>query len=310
MEGSDSASHSHLHDRHVGRLCVLAAALLWSSCGLFARAPIFDDWPETQRGLLFAFWRAAFAALVLLPTVRRPRFRPMLVPLGLCFTLMNVTYLSAIILTTPANAIWLQAAAPWWVFLFSVVVFREPVIRRDLVPLAFGMAGVGTILACEIFAHPGQNLAGIACGVASGITYGGVVFFMGKLNTENASWLVALNHAIAAAVMFPFVVYLGLWPSPAQLLVLAAFGALQMALPYLLLIHGLRSIRAQEAVSIGLIEPVLMPLWTFLIWGVTAAWWTVLGGAFILTGLLYRYVFLDLRERGWKATGQPPKLGH
>jgi len=213
-------------------------------------------------------------------------------------------------LTTPANAIWLQSAAPWWVFLFSVVVFREPVVRRDLVPLAFGMAGVGTILAFEMLAHPGQNMGGIACGVASGISYGGVVFFMGKLNTENASWLVALNHAIAAAVMLPGVIYFGLWPSAAQLPVLVAFGVFQMAVPYLLLLRGLRSVRAQEAVSIGLIEPVLMPLWTFLIWGVTADWWTIVGGALILTGLLYRYVYLDFRERGWKGSGQPPKLGH
>lgn len=303
------SSHAN-PSRLAGRLYVLGAALMWSSCGLFARAPIFDDWPAAQRGLMLAFWRAAFAALVLLPTVRRPRFRPMLVPLAVCFTLMNVTYLSAIILTTPANAIWLQAASPWWVFLFSVVIFREPVVRRDLIPLAFGMAGVGAILVCEIAHHPGQNLAGIACGVASGITYGGVVFFMGKLNTENASWLVALNHAIAATALFPLVVYFGLWPSPFQLLVLAAFATLQMAVPYLLLIRGLRSIRAQEAVSIGLVEPVLMPLWTFLIWGIAADWWTVVGGALILTGLLYRYVFLDLRERGWRATGQPPKMGH
>ncbi len=306
----DVPSHHSHPSRLAGRLYVLGAALMWSSCGLFARAPVFDDWPATQRGLMLAFWRAAFAALVLLPTVRRPRFRPLLVPLGVCFTLMNVTYLSAIILTTPANAIWLQAASPWWVFLFSVVIFREPVVRRDLIPLAFGMAGVGVILACEIASHPGQNLAGIACGVASGITYGGVVFFMGKLNAENASWLVALNHAIAAAAMFPLVVYFGLWPSPFQLLVLAAFGTLQMAVPYLLLIRGLRSIRAQEAVSIGLIEPVLMPLWTFLIWGIAADWWTVVGGGLILTGLLYRYVFLDLRERGWRGSGQPPKMGH
>jgi len=97
MEVQDSVALSHRHDRMKGRLCVLGAVLMWSSCGLFARAPIFDDWPAMQRGVLLAFWRAAFAALVLLPTVRRPRFRPMLVPLGLCFALMNVTYLSAII---------------------------------------------------------------------------------------------------------------------------------------------------------------------------------------------------------------------
>ncbi|MHB8901292.1 MAG: DMT family transporter [Thermoguttaceae bacterium] len=276
-----------------GRLYVLAAALLWSLCGLFARAPVFDDWSVAQRGLLFAFWRAAFVAMVLLPTIRRPRFRSLLVPLTISFALMNATYLSAISLTTPANAIWLQSAAPWWVFIISVFVFREPVSRQDLVPLAFGMAGVGTILVFEIVAHPGQNLVGIACGIISGVAYGGVVFFMGKLNGENAPWLVALNHAVAAAVMFPLVVWFGLWPSPVELLVLAAFGVFQMAIPYVLLIHGLRSIRAQEAVSIGLIEPVLMPLWTWWIWGVSAAWWTILGGALILIGLLCRYVFFS-----------------
>ncbi len=277
-------------------MCVLGAALMWSSCGLFARAPLFDNWPSGQRGLMLAFWRTAFVALVLLPTVRRPRFHPLLLPLTVCFTLMNMTYLTAVILTTPANAIWLQSAAPWWVFLISVAVFREPIVRRDLVPLAFGMAGVGMILACEIVTHPGQNLTGISCGVAAGVAYGGVVFFMGKLSDENASWLVAVNHAVAALAMFPLVVYLGLWPSPIQLLVLAAFGVFQMAIPYLLLIHGLRSVRAQEAVSVGLIEPVLMPLWTFLIWGVTAAWWTILGGALILTGLICRYFLLDPRD--------------
>lgn len=280
----------------VGRLYIVAAALLWSTSGLFARAPLFEDWPEADRGPIFAFWRPLFAAMVLLPMVRRPRFRVWLMPLGLCFAGMNVTYLSAMVLTTPANAIWLQSAAPWWVFLFSVCVFREPIVRRDLIPLGFGMAGVATILCCESLHHPGQNLTGIACGAASGVFYGGVVLSMSRLGDENAFWLVALSHAVAAAVMLPWTFYWGRLPSPAQLAVLAAFGALQMALPYLLLSRGLRHVRAQEAVSIGLIEPVLMPTWTYLVWGVAADWWTIVGGALILIGLSYRYLLLERRR--------------
>lgn len=280
----------------VGRLYVVAAALLWSTSGLFARAPLFDDWPKMDRGPLFAFWRPLFAAMVLLPMIRRPRFRVWLVPLGSCFAAMNATYLTAMILTTPANAIWLQSAAPWWVFLASVCVFREPVVRRDLIPLGFGMAGVATILCCEMLNHSEQNLTGIACGAASGVFYAGVVFSLSRLSHENAFWLVALNHAVAAAVMLPWMLYLGRWPSLAQLAVLAAFGAFQMALPYLLLLRGLRRVRAQEAVSIGLVEPVLMPIWTYLVWGVAADWWTVVGGALILIGLSYRYLLLDSRH--------------
>ena len=49
-----------------------------------AKAPIFDDWPPEAKGVLMGFWRALFAGLVLVPTIRRPRWRPLLVPLEPC----------------------------------------------------------------------------------------------------------------------------------------------------------------------------------------------------------------------------------
>jgi len=129
--------------------------------------------------------------------------------------------------------------------------------------------------------------------VAAGVCYGGVVVCLRRLRGENPAWLIALNHAVAAAVLLPWVIYLNVWPSPAQLAVLAAFGVIKMAIPYIMLIRGLRSISSQEAVAIGLVEPVLMPLWVYIVWSETPAWWTLLGALFILTGLALRYVFLS-----------------
>src|SRR5437868_6821192 len=86
-----------------GRLLILLAAVLWSTSGLFAQAPTFNDWPLQQRGTLLAFWRTAFAALVLLPLVRRPRWRWGLVPFGLAFLAMNVTVVNALVLTSAAG---------------------------------------------------------------------------------------------------------------------------------------------------------------------------------------------------------------
>jgi drug/metabolite transporter (DMT)-like permease len=106
--------------------------------------------------------------------------------------------------------------------------------------------------------------------------------------------LVALNHAVAALALLPWILYVGQWPSPTQLVVLAAFGALQMAIPYTFMIRGLRSISTQEAVGIALIEPVLNPLWVFLLGLETPAWWTLVGAALILVGLLLRYVVWEL----------------
>jgi len=280
-----------------GRLWVLAAALLWSTSGLFAKAPIFDDWPVEIQGPLFAFWRAFFASLVLVPTIRRPRWNGYLVPLAIFFVAMNITYLIALTRTTAANAIWLQATAPWWVFLISVLLLREPIVRRDLMPLAFGFLGVGIILLFEVW---GQAQIGVLCGLGAGIGYAVVVLFMRQLRHENSAWLVALNHAVTAAVILPWVIYIGRWPSLGQLAVLAGFGAIQMGLPYTFMIRGLRSISSQEAIAIALVEPVLMPVWVFLVWHEQNRWWTVVGASLILLGLVLRYVVWELfaRRRG------------
>ena len=279
--------NQHTPSKLGGRLLVLGAALMWSSAGLFAKAPIFDDWDPATRGLLLAFWRAAFAAMLLAPLIRRPRWSILLVPMSLCFTLMCVTYLSALTLTTAANAIWLQNTAPAWVFMVSVLALREPIVRRDLIPLCFAVLGVGTIL---LFEAQGEALLGVACGIASGVTYGCVIVFTRLLRRHDAVWLVGLNHLVATALLLPWMLSLRIWPSPGQLAVLAAFGIFQMAIPYVLISRGLRAISSQEAVAIALLEPVLMPLWVFLVWGEVPAWWTILGAALILVGLVARYV--------------------
>jgi drug/metabolite transporter (DMT)-like permease len=271
--------------RH-GRWLILAAALLWSSSGLFAKATIFDDWPKESRGMILAFWRALFAGMLILPAVRRPHFRWAMAPMAVCFALMNATYLSAVVLTKAANAIWLQSTAPLWIFLAGAVFKTGDFNRRDLTPLACGLVGVATILAFEV---RGQGQAGIACGLASGVFYAGVVLSIRRLRDEDSAWLVAVNHLTAAVAMLPYVVYVGIWPSPVQLAVLAAFGFFQMGLPYLLFARGLRSISSQEASLITLLEPVLMPIWVYLAWSEQPDWWTLLGGGLILIGLLVRY---------------------
>lgn len=287
MNATRLSPPSNVPSKLAGRLWILAAALMWSSGGLFGKAPLWSDWPLADQGPLLAFWRAFFAAIVLVPTIRRPRWNGYLVPLAICFTAMNITYLFALTQTTAANAIWLQSTAPWWVFLTSLLLLREPIIRRDLVPLLFATLGVGIILFFEL---RGQDRFGVLCGLASGVTYAGVLMFMRQLRAENPSWLVALNHSVAALILLPWVLYIGRWPSSWQLLTLAGFGALQMGIPYTFLIRGLRSISSQEAVAILLIEPILNPLWVYLFYGNAPAAWTMAGAFLILCGLVIRYV--------------------
>jgi len=149
------------------RLFILAAAVLWSMSGFFAKAPIFDAWPKEVdgwpvRGPLLAFWRTSFASLILFPMVRRPRWTVKLIPTTLIFAAMSVTYLTAMTKTSAANAIWLQNTAPVWIFLVGVFVLGDFVHRRDWWLLGFALAGVGLILAFEL---RGQAIDGTLYGL-------------------------------------------------------------------------------------------------------------------------------------------------
>ena len=248
--------------------------------------------PANRAGILLAFWRALFAGLLVLPAVRRPRWNVRLAPMVIAFAAMNVLYLTAMTRTTGANAIWLQSTAPWWVFVFNCVILRHPVDRRDLLTLAFGVAGITLIL---YFESQGKSQVGIACGLGSAVAYAGVVLSLRSLRHENAIWLVALNHLFTAAVIAPFVIYADVWPTSRQLPMLAAFGFFQMALPYALFARGLKTLGSQEATGLGLLEPVLLPIWVLLAWGEVPAHWTLWGAGMILTGLLLRYTLAERR---------------
>jgi DME family drug/metabolite transporter len=277
-----------------GRLLIVLAAVLWSSSGLFAKAPLFGDWPSDVRGPLLAFWRALFAGLLLLPWVRGPRFTVQLIPLGALFTVMNVTYLSAMTLTTAANAIWLQCTAPWWVFLVGVVVLRQPFPTTERLPLVIGGAGLAIILWFQV---QGQDRWGVLLGLIAGLSYAGVVLSLRALRHYETVWIVAVAHLVTAAAIFPYVLYLDRWPSAGQLAVLAGFGIFQMGLPYVLFARGLRSITSQEATGIGLLEPILLPLWVYLVWNEEPAGSTLAGGSLILAGLALRYAVPFIKRR-------------
>src|SRR5262249_12399549 len=135
--------------------------------------------------------------------------------------------------------------------------------------------------------------------------YGGVVLSLRQLRTMESAWLTALNHLVTAIVLAPAALS-RLWSADAAALVpsgiqwpfLAGLGIVQIGLPYVLFARGRRRIRGHEATGIALIEPLLVPVWVYLAWGDKPAWWTLVGGGLILTGLAIRYLWREKEGGG------------
>ena len=280
------ADSTELNGRHteerVGRGFVLAAAVLWSTSGLFAALLPFT-------GLVLAFWRALFAGGLLLPLVRKPSFHWRLIPMLVAFVVMNYSFLTALVEGDAACTIWLQHTAPAWVVVLGLMLFGETPSRGDWMLLPWAMSGVGLILYFEL---QGESPFAVLMGLLSGVTYAVVVLSIRRLRDMDSQWLVSLNLLVTAAILAP--IALGAFgsgaaqkqPSGWEYLGLALFGLLQMGGPYVLFAKGLQRITSLQASSIVLIEPILVPVWVYFVRGDVPRPWTFVGAALILTGLV------------------------
>jgi drug/metabolite transporter (DMT)-like permease len=298
--------------RATARLGLFLASLLWSLGSAFMRLlrePLGLGLHEPElTALQIAFYRGLFGGLLMLLLVRRAEMavRPAMALMVVAFTAMSGLYLSALALGPAANAIFLQNTAPLWVFVFGVLVLRERGSARGWQTAALGAAGAAVIVAGNWPSDlpPRERHAQVQIlfmGVGSGAIYAIVVLFLRALRAHPAAWLVALNLLGTAGTLGLFVLVTGggagfaAWvtaPSPEQLAVLAVFGAVQMAVPYWLFARALRTVSSQEAAIITLVEPLLNPVWAYLLTPEkdTPNASMFCGGGLIFLALVWRYV--------------------
>jgi drug/metabolite transporter (DMT)-like permease len=183
--------------------------------------------------------------------------------------------------------------------------------------LIFGLAGLVVIVS------GGQALGGdlnvTLMGLGSGLTYACVILCLRALRAEAPQWLAVQNHLgsalclAAAMAIWNGTAYWVDWitaPTWRQLAFLAVFGSVQMGLPYWLFARGLRTVSPQEAGAITLLEPMLNPVWAYLISpereAPSSATWV--GGGLILGALAYRYLpgqKSRINHRGTEAQRRP-----
>jgi DME family drug/metabolite transporter len=272
---------------------IVLAAVLWSTSALFARAPVMNQWPPSERGMVLAFWRALFALAFVVPLVRSVNWRWSMLPMAACFVLMNGSYLSALVMGPPENAIWLQNLSPLWVAMLSGWWLREPLRLEDRRMLVWCIAGVLLILVMELSDASGW-IDGLAAFLAilSGMFYAGVILCLRHLRDCDAAWMATINLSATALFFLPFAI--GASPPSSQAWpYLIAFGMLQLGAPYWCFAKGLKSVSGTRASMLTLLEPILLPVWVYLAWGRTLdyrppSWWTWLGGGLILLGLISR----------------------
>jgi drug/metabolite transporter (DMT)-like permease len=273
--------------RH-GRLYIAVAALLWSSGGLAIKLV-----PLPAVGVVF--WRSLLAAIFLILVFRpsRERWRRASWTTGWIYAAMILSFVSATKMTTAANAIFLQYTAPLYVLLLAPVLLKEPFRRADAVTLAVALGGMSLFFVGKLGAG---TLEGNLVGVLSGVFFGGVVLFLRRDTSRDAMASVLLGNLLAALLALPF--SWGNLALDAKGLSLVLFlGVVQMGISYIFFVRGLSAVTAAEASLIGMLEPVLNPIWVFIGIGERPTPWAALGGAVVLCAVAGRTVWGAVRRK-------------
>lgn len=265
---------------------MVAAALLFSTGGAAVKAATLTSWQV-------ASLRCGVAALVLpllLPAARR-RWSPRIVPVALAYAGTLTCFVVATKWTTAANAIFLQSTAPLYVLCLAPWLLRERIRPRDLLFMA--LLGVGMTLFFVGVQVPSatapQPLAGNLVGMLAGLFWGLTVLGLRWLESSGdpaeaagrAGPAVLLGSLVTFAVCLP-----AAWPivdvSVTDIVAVVFLGVVQIALAYRLLTAGVRRLPALEVSLLLLLDPVLNPLWAWLLHGELPGPWAAAGCALIL----------------------------
>jgi drug/metabolite transporter (DMT)-like permease len=183
---------------------------------------------------------------------------------------------------------------------FARFVLHEPVRRRDLGflgALLFGMILFFGDADARFATAPDPvrgNVVAAASAVFWALTVGGLRRLERDGEKEGAAATLVLGNAFAFLFCLPFALPLGA-VSTSDGLLIAYLGIFQVGLAYVCLARGVRKVPGLEASFLLLLEPVLNPLWAWVVHGETPGPWTLAGGALVV-GAAALKPWLDARS--------------
>lgn len=271
------------------RLLVLAAAILFSTGGAIIKATSLTAWQVAS----FRSGIAALAIAAMLPGARRlPDRATWLV--GFVYALTMILFVVANKLTTAANAIYLQSTAPLYILLAAPVVLRERVKRADLWFMGALAIGLGAFLLGQDAPRataPDPRMGNLAA-LGSGLTWAGTVMglrWLSRRANDPQATQPSLVAGNVLACLLTLAVALPVDTLVTRDLVLLVFlGVFQIGLAYVCLASGINGVPALEASLLLLLEPVLNPVWAWLVHGEAPNQFALLGGGIILVATTVR----------------------
>lgn len=280
------------------RLSLLTTALLFSTGGAAIKAATLTSWQITCL-------RSAVAAVLLwLAAGRRVRVTRAVLIVGLAQAATLVSFVAANKLTTAANVVFFQGAAPLYIAILGPWLLGEHLPKRDYPVLAGIALGIVLLFLGPSAAAPTApnqalgNIIGAVSGASWALTVMGlrwVARHERRASTAAAGSATIVGNGLAFLICLPLALPFGTLATR-DLAVVGYLGIFQIGFSYLLLSRSLSHVTAVDASLLLLAEPAFSPVWAWLVHGETPGAWPLVGGALIVGSTTWK-TWRDARGR-------------
>ncbi|MFN0195048.1 MAG: DMT family transporter [Aestuariivirga sp.] len=299
MTPSNLAQESSIHASYrLGILLVAGSAITWSFGGAIAR------FIETGDSWAIVFWRSVFAAAFLIcfmllrdglrGTINL--FRDMGWPglgVSICFATASTSFVVALAHTTVANILLMQAGVPLLAAFMAWIFFGERIAISTMLAIAAVIAGVAVMVS--------ESFTGKVSPLGDGLALLITVMFAAATVITRRHRSVRMTPAVCLGTMIAAAASATLASSFAvtahDMAWLFAFGAINLGLGLAMFATGARLIPSAVAALVGTVEPVLGPIWVWLVHSEVPSTMTLTGGAIVFAALLAHLLIDFARQR-------------
>jgi len=262
-------------------LYALAAALLWSTGGLFIK------W-TTLSGLELSCWRSFFAMFTVALFTRHEGFRlnGVTAIASLLYAVLLILFVLATKTTTAANAIFLQYTAPVYLLILEPLIYKEKFRSRDLVTVLICLGGMALFFVGQL--RP-QDVTGNLLALTSGLCFAFYFLLLRhpRAREVNRASSVIYGNAFAVIITLPWGLATFSSITGHDLIGVAFLGVIQLGIAYTLFTTAMaRGVRSLDAGIVCYVEPVLNPVWVFLFLGERPSSWALVGGSIIVAAVV------------------------
>lgn len=222
---------------------------------------------------------------------------------GIAVGAAGLSFVAALFFTTVAEAIFMVGLAPFISAILGLWILRERIPPITWIAMIIALLGMAIIFYGN---RGGGAFTGTILAIFSAFCFSSyAVLLRWGQKTEmtvalvwNALFLIAIS---AAVMLLPTglretvggeAFAIGWWNAG----VIFIMGAVQLTLGLILFTIGSRAVPAAQLSLIALVEPILSPLWAWLVANELPPIWTFVGGAVIVAAIMTQALFSAIME--------------